>query len=146
MATAQVSERPLVLVVEDNPHDWEIYGKILWYNGFDVLYAADGTEGLRLCLQHSPKLVLLDVGLPDMNGLEVCSEIRGHPQSAEIPVIILSARPRREYEARAQKVGCTHYLEKPVGPIEVLHTVERLVGRPPRSGDGRPPQLGGHAA
>lgn len=139
-------ERPLVLVVEDNPHDWEIYGKILWYNGFDVLYAADGTEGLRLSLEHLPDLVLLDVGLPDMTGLELCDELRGHDGSASIPVVILSARPRAEYEPRALRAGCALYMEKPAGPLDVLKEVERLIGRPPRSGDGRPPRLGGAAA
>lgn len=146
MSGERSRERPLVLVVEDNPHDWEIYGKILWYNGFDVLYAADGTEGLRLCLEHAPDLVLLDVGLPDMTGLELCSELRGHAGSASIPVVILSARPRAEYEARALRAGCTQYMEKPAGPLDVLREVERLVGRPPLPGDGRPPELGGRAA
>lgn len=149
MSEGRRRERPLVLVVEDNPHDWEIYGKILWYNGFDVLYAAEGSRGLRLCAEHSPDLVLLDVGLPDMTGLELCEALRADPRTEAIPVMILSARPREEYEAQAAAAGCVKYLEKPVGPVEVLREVERLVGRPPPSGDGRPPRLGGsvdHAA
>lgn len=136
-------ERPLVLTVEDNLHDWEIYGKILWYNGFDVLYAAEGSRGLELCLEHAPDLVLLDVGLPDMTGLDLCEALRAEPRTAHTPVVILSARPRREYESQALAAGCVKYLEKPVGPVEVLREVERLIGRPPHSGEGRPPQLGG---
>lgn len=146
MSAEESRERPLVLVVEDNPHDWEIYGKILWYNGFDVLYAAQGSEGLRLCREHRPDLLLLDVGLPDMTGLDLCAEIRRSARTADIPVIMLSARARQEYGPRAERAGCSQYLEKPIGPIDVLHAVEQLVGRPPRPGDGRAPRLGGHAA
>jgi CheY-like chemotaxis protein len=70
------TRRGLVLVVEDNPNDWEIYGKILWYNGFDVLYAQDGATACELLERYRPDLVLLDLMLPDMDGFELCRRLK----------------------------------------------------------------------
>jgi DNA-binding response OmpR family regulator len=135
------SDRLLVLVIEDDLHDWEIYGKILWYNGFDVLYAADGEAGAGLARKHAPDLVLLDLMLPGINGLEVCRRLSADPLTARIPIVLLSGRPAADFEAAAREAGAECYLEKPVGPVAVLHTVERLIGRPPPAGVGRPPRI-----
>lgn len=124
-------KRQLVLVAEDEHHDWLIYGKLLWYNGFDVLHAEDGDEGLRLAREHKPDLVLADLMLPGLNGIDLCREIKHDPATSHIPVIMLTARRAAEYGSRATSAGCECFLEKPIGPVEVLHEVERRVGRPP---------------
>ena len=69
-------ERQLVLLVDDDPHDREIYGRILCYNGFDVICAEAGTVALRLARKYMPDIVLLDIGLPDLHGLDLCSALR----------------------------------------------------------------------
>jgi CheY-like chemotaxis protein len=140
---APVSEelkRPLVLVVEDDPHDWEIYGKILWYNGYDVMYAAEGEEGYALALEHRPDLILLDLIMPKLDGIALCERLKKHPETAAIPIVVLSGRPYRELGAAAEQAGCAVYLEKPVGPVNVLHKVEELIGRAPSPGEGRAPE------
>lgn len=124
-------KRQLVLVAEDEHHDWLIYGKLLWYNGYDVLHAEDGDEGLRMAREHKPDLVLADLMLPGLNGIELCREIKHDPDIRHIPVIMLTARRAAEYGSRATSAGCECFLEKPIGPVEVLHEVERRVGRPP---------------
>lgn len=124
-------KRQLVLVAEDEHHDWLIYGKLLWYNGYDVLHAEDGDEGLRLAREHKPDLVLADLMLPGLNGIELCREIKHDPATSHIPVIMLTARRAAEYGSRATSVGCESFLEKPIGPVDVLHEVERMVGRAP---------------
>jgi CheY-like chemotaxis protein len=124
-------KRQLVLVAEDEHHDWLIYGKVLWYNGYDVMRAEDGDEGLRLAREHVPDLVLADLMLPGLDGIELCREIKGDPATRHIPVIMLTARRESEYGSRAIRAGCERYLEKPIGPVKVLHEVERMVGRPP---------------
>ncbi|CAN5897059.1 hypothetical protein BH23GEM9_BH23GEM9_31670 [soil metagenome] len=133
--------RPLILVVEDNPHDWEIYGKILWYNGFDCIYAANGIEGLSLARQHRPDVIVLDIGLPGIDGLELCRRLHAEPATRDMPVIFLTAAPARDFEHAADKAGCAQYIEKPASPVELLHAVEALVGRAPPAGEGSPPRL-----
>lgn len=134
-------ERPLVLVVEDNPDELELYGKILWYNGFDVLFARDGAEGLQFAQDHEPDLVLLDLGLPEMDGLELCRRLRQRTANSRIPVVILSARAEIDYGHRARWAGCDHYLEKPQSPLSVLHEVEKLIGPAPPGAMGSPPEV-----
>lgn len=125
--------RPLILVVEDDRHDWELYGKLLWYNGFDVMRADTGEEGLALARRHTPDLLLLDLMLPGMDGLSVCRALKSDPATREIIVVVLSGRAEREFGVVLQRSGCARYLEKPIGPLRVLHEVERLIGRAPPS-------------
>ena len=135
-----MARRGLVLVIEDNPHDWEIYGKILWYNGFDVIYAPDGATGYDMVTRHHPDLILLDLGLPDMDGVELCARLTKRNDERSIPIMILSGRPARELEAAALEAGCVRYMEKPALPLDVLHAVEELIGRPPPAGVGPTPK------
>lgn len=129
-------KRQLVLLVEDDPHDLHLYGTMLWYNGFDVLEAHDGETAIALSRQHHPDLAILDILLPDMTGIEVCQKIR--ETDRDIPLIALSARARKDFEPLARKAGCVDYLEKPIGPLNVLHAVEEILGRPPAPGEDDP--------
>lgn len=134
-------ERPLVLLVDDDPHDREIYGSILCYNGFDVVCANDGESGNRLARRVMPDLVLLDIGLPDLHGLDLCSALRTDPETSLIPVIALSAYAETRMGEQARLAGCTRYIEKPASPVGVLHEIEQLIGKPPLPGDGTPPRM-----
>lgn len=127
--------RQLVLVVEDNAHEREIYGRILWYNGFDVIFAMDGEAALRIADEQRPDLVLLDLGLPDVSGLRVCEQLRERAYMANVPVIVLSGMARERHGPQLRRAGCTQYLEKPASPIAVLHEVERFIGRAPQPGE-----------
>src|SRR5690606_20707823 len=68
--------RPRILVVDDDEHDRELYGMMLCYNGFDVVFAGSISSGVEMARQYAPDLVLLDLGLPDGNGLELCGRLR----------------------------------------------------------------------
>jgi two-component system, OmpR family, phosphate regulon response regulator PhoB len=133
--------RPRVLVVEDNPEELDLYGKILWYNGFDVVYARDGAEGLRCADRYDPDLVLLDLGLPEMNGLELCRRLKERTASAALPVVVLTARAQIACGHQARRAGCDVYLEKPHSPLGVLKEVERLIGPAPPGAGGTPPEV-----
>lgn len=134
-------DRQLVLLVDDDPHDREIYGRILCYNGFDVICADDGGSGMRLARRFVPDIVLLDIGLPDLHGLDLCSTLRTQEDTCEIPVIALSAYAEARMGEQARLAGCTRYIEKPASPVAVLHEIEQLVGKPPLAGEGRPPRI-----
>jgi CheY-like chemotaxis protein len=133
-------ERPLVLVVEDNPDELELYGKILWYNGFDVLFAQDGAKGLQFAREYEPELVLLDLGLPEIDGLELCRLLKQRTGNPRMPVVVLTARAEVDYGSRARGAGCDRYLEKPKSPLAVLHEVEKLIGPAPPGATGSPPE------
>jgi DNA-binding response OmpR family regulator len=128
--------RPLVLLVEDDPHDRHMYGRTLWYNGFDVIEGEDGEEAISLAREHDPDLILVDLLLPRLNGIEVCRVLKADPETAAIPVIALTARSELEFGLLARDAGCMRYLEKPIGPLTVLREVEAVVGRPPPAGEG----------
>lgn len=134
-------ERPLVLLVDDDPHDREIYGSILCYNGFDVVCAAGGQAGNRLARRYMPDVILLDIGLPDLDGLDLCSSLRSDPATADIPVIALSAYAEVRMGEQARLAGASRYIEKPASPVGVMHQIENYVGKPPLPGEGRPPQM-----
>ncbi len=127
--------RKLVLVIDDDQAERELYGQLLWYNGFDVSFAATGEDGLQQATKDPPDLVLLDMMLPGIDGLGVCETLKGDAQTSDIPVLALSGRSERELGPAARRLGCVNYLEKPIGPVDVLHEVERLIGRPPPPGD-----------
>jgi CheY-like chemotaxis protein len=134
-------ERQLVLLVDDDPNDREIYGQILCYNGFDVVCAGNGASGIRLARHVMPDIVLLDIGLPDLHGLDLCSSIRTAEDTSAIPVIALSGYAEARMGEQARLAGCTRYIEKPASPVSVLHEIEHLVGKPPLPGDGHPPTM-----
>jgi CheY-like chemotaxis protein len=128
-------DRKLILFVEDSEHDRELYGKLLWYNGFDVKFAMTGADGIRCLETERPRLVVLDLHLPDVSGTEVCAKLRANERTSDVPVLILTGRPKREFGAWADRMGCAGFLEKPVTPLEVLYEVERVIGRAPLPGE-----------
>ena len=124
-------DRKRVLLIEDEPEDQEIYGKLLWYNHYDVLVADRGAEGLRMARDCSPDLILLDLRLPDLNGTEVCAELKSDARTASIPIVVLTASRGDEYRDWARRQGCAAFLEKPMEPFQVLKQVEHLIGEAP---------------
>jgi CheY-like chemotaxis protein len=98
------AERKRVLVVEDNDHDREVYGRVLLYNGFDVIFAGTGAQALERVRTHRPDLILLDILLPDAHGLELCMPLR--EAGGEVPVVLLTALSEEDFGARARQAGC----------------------------------------
>jgi CheY-like chemotaxis protein len=133
--------RPCVLVVDDEAHDREIYGRTLCYNGFDVVFAADGRSALDRAVRYPPDLVVLDVCLPDMSGLRVLGILRERPEFSGTPVIVLSGLSEEGLGGRARAAGGDRYIEKPASPVTVLHAVEDLIGKAPLPGVGALPQV-----
>lgn len=109
----------LILVVEDEATISNFICRALASAGYRTLTARTGSEALTLFFSHRPELVLLDLGLPDMDGLEVLEQLRSDP-GQEIPVIILTARDRESEKVRALDLGADDYVVKPFGVAEVL--------------------------
>lgn len=117
-----------IVMVEDNPDNRTIYSIILECRGFQVLAAEDAETGIELIRERHPDLVLMDISLPRMDGFEATSRLKQNPETAEIPVVALTAHAFEEDKRRAREVGFDAYLTKPVEPSRVVREVERLLG------------------
>jgi two-component system cell cycle response regulator DivK len=120
-----MSERT-VLYVEDNYHNRRLVRKILESRGYQVLEAEDGVSGLEAIRAHRPPLVLMDISLPDMDGLQVVAAMRSEAELAAIPVIALTASAMRGDRERFLAAGCDDYLSKPVQALELVERVNSL--------------------
>lgn len=118
----------IILHVDDNEANRYIVTRILQNAGFTVVEAATGVAGLKAATEHQPALVILDVKLPDINGFEVCRQIKANPETAFIPVLHLSASfVQSQDKAEGLDSGADGYLVQPVEPIELLATVRSLL-------------------
>jgi two-component system KDP operon response regulator KdpE len=109
--------RPLVLLVEDEAQMRKFVRISLVNNGFRVIEASSGEEGLALAAAHTPDLVVLDLGLPGLDGFEVTKRLR---EWTSVPIIVLSARGQEQDKVQALTDGADDYLTKPFGPAELV--------------------------
>jgi CheY-like chemotaxis protein len=116
-------EQKTVLYIEDNFHNRRIVRKILQSRGYSLIEAEDGISGLAMVQELKPPLVLLDIGLPGMDGLEVVGRIKADEHLQEIPVIALTASAMRGDRERFLAAGCDDYLSKPVQAMELINMV-----------------------
>ena len=116
-----------ILVVDDDPGVLRLLEHVLIRESYEVLTASNGIEGLRTAEKASPDLVVLDVMLPGLDGFEVCSRLRSGAMTAQIPVLMLSAKGQAIDRDTGLRVGANEYLLKPVDRTELLDTVERLL-------------------
>jgi two-component system, cell cycle response regulator DivK len=120
---------PVILVVEDNEANLELVTRFLRRDGHTVLCAMDGASGVRTALEHIPDLILMDLGLPGMDGWEAAQLIRSSPKSAHIPIIALTAHSLAEDVRKAVTVGFDAYETKPVSYQRLMKKITEVVGR-----------------
>ena len=111
------------MVADDQPANIQIVGNILGRHGYEIVPAGDGPTVLKRLGLRQPDLILLDVLMPGMNGLEVCRRIRENPEWVHIPIIFLSAADDKELIVRALEAGGVDYLTKPFNHSEMLSRV-----------------------
>jgi DNA-binding response OmpR family regulator len=119
-----------LLIVDDEPYTVEMLETFLKLHGFETFGALCGEDSLVLVRVEHPEIVILDLMLPDMEGYEVCRRIRSYPESATLPVLILSARADAESKERAMAAGANAYLVKPARFPVLLETLRRLLASP----------------
>ena len=125
-----MSEKQTILIIEDERAISNFISRALTSSDYKAIAAFSGREGLSLFFSHSPDLVLLDLGLPDIDGLEVLSQLRDLPR--ECPVIIISARDREVEKVRALDMGADDYVVKPFGVSELLARIRSALRRADR--------------
>jgi CheY-like chemotaxis protein len=118
----------LVLVVDDNEDNLQIMSRILLGRGFEVRTARDGKSALRSLEQQRPDVVLLDIMMPEMDGIEVLDRIRANPQSASLPVILVTGKGQDEDVLAGYKYGADYYITKPFTARQLLHGIGLVLG------------------
>jgi CheY-like chemotaxis protein len=123
-----------ILLVEDNEDNQEIYRIILAHHGYAVLQAFDGCRGVEMARAHGPDLILMDLTMPVVDGLEATRVLKADPATSAIPIVALTAHVRQEDRAAAEEAGCVAFLAKPAEPQHVAAEVRRILangGAPP---------------
>ena len=117
-----------ILVVEDNEKNMKLFRDVLRATGYRTLEASTGEQALMLAARHGPALVLMDIRLPDMTGVEALGRLRRNERTARIPVLALTAQAMKGDRERFIEAGFDGYLSKPVDIDELLTTVEQYCG------------------
>ena len=125
-----MSEKQTILVIEDERSISNFICRALSANDYKAIPAYRGKEGMSLFFSHSPDPVLLDLGLPDTDGLDILAQLRGLPR--EVPIIIISARDRESEKVKALDMGADDYVVKPFGVSELLARIRSALRRSDR--------------
>jgi adenylate cyclase len=111
---------PTILIADDRPESVQLVHDLLTMEGYEVVTAQDGREALDRIYQHSPDLILLDLNMPELNGYEVCQQLKADPLTADIPVLMLTAWSELEYRVKGLQLGAEDYLAKPFDYRELM--------------------------
>ena len=124
----------MVLLVEDLVDSRELYAQYLTYAGFSVVTAINGHEAIRLAQLLRPDIILMDIRLPGMDGLEVTADLKRQPELSHIPVVAITADPSREMEDRCRMAGCAAFIAKPALPDDVAKHLRTVLSNVEGSG------------
>ena len=116
-----------VLVVEDNDLNMKLFHDLLEAHGYNIIQTKDGMDALRLARQHRPDLILMDIQLPEVSGLEVTKWIKEDDSLKSIPVVAVTAFAMKGDEEKIREGGCEAYIAKPISVTNFLQTVERFL-------------------
>ena len=117
-----------VLIVEDNELNMKLFHDLLEAHGYETLQTRTGIEALELAREHRPDLILMDIQLPEVSGLEVTKWIKEDADIADIPVIAVTAFAMKGDEERIRQGGCEAYISKPISVVRFLETVRSYLG------------------
>ena len=117
-----------LLLVEDNEMNRDAISRLLERRGFVVIAAEDGEQGVRVCREAMPDLVLMDLGLPGMDGFQATRLLKADPATAHIPVVALTARALTSDQEAAFAAGCNDYDTKPVDLARLVGKIRTLLG------------------
>ena len=118
---------PTILVVEDNPQNLKLAQLVLQKAGYTVIYATDGEQGLKMAADQRPDLILMDVQMPGMDGLEATRRLKREPHTSHIRIIALTALAMKGDAERILAAGCDAYLAKPYHYQQLLDTVQKTL-------------------
>lgn len=116
-----------VLLIEDNEANQYLIRFILEKNGLKVITTKNGLDGVKIALEKQPELVIMDVQLPDINGLNATRKIREHPDGRDLKIIALTSYAMTGDRDKALEAGCTGYMEKPIDPKNFMIEIKKFL-------------------
>jgi two-component system phosphate regulon response regulator PhoB len=122
-----IASQRTVMIIEDEPEAAELFGEMMRVNGFRVLKMFSSAPAIPMIIQEKPDIILLDIMMPDISGLEVLRYMRREPDLVSIPVIVVSAKSMPGDIKLGLEAGASMYLTKPVGFLELKNAVEQLL-------------------
>ena len=118
----------LILIVEDNEKNLKLVRDVLQVKGYETLEAVTGEDGLKIARARMPDLILMDIQLPGMNGIDALKALRADPATAAIPVIAITASVMQQDRQQIVNAGFNAFVEKPVNLRNLLDTVQQAIG------------------
>ena len=119
-----------VLIVEDNELNMKLFHDLLEAHGYDTVATRNGIEALDLARKHRPDLILMDIQLPEVSGLEVTKWLKDDEDLRVIPVVAVTAFAMKGDEERIREGGCEAYLSKPISVCKFIETIRHFLGNP----------------
>jgi two-component system cell cycle response regulator DivK len=116
-----------VLIVEDNELNMKLFRDLLDANGYDTVETRDGLEVLDLAREHHPDLILMDIQLPEISGLEVTKQLKQDDELKSIPVVAVTSNAMKGDEEKIREGGCEAYIAKPISVAKFLETVKQFL-------------------
>ena len=116
-----------VLIVEDNELNMKLFHDLLEAQGYETLETREGLAALSLAREHKPDLILMDIQLPEISGLEVTKWLKEDPELRRIPVVAVTAFAMKGDEEKIRQGGCEAYIAKPISVVKFLETVAKLL-------------------
>ena len=126
--TESKSGAKTVLIVEDNELNMKLFNDLLSAHGYRTIQTRNGYEALELARKHKPDLVLMDIQLPEVSGLEVTKWLKDDDDLCRIPIIAVTAFAMKGDEERIRSGGCEAYISKPISVMAFLETVRKFIG------------------
>jgi two-component system cell cycle response regulator DivK len=117
-----------VLIVEDNELNMKLFNDLLEAHGYATVLTKSGVEAVALAREHMPNLILMDIQLPEVSGLQVTQWLKDDPALAHIPVVAITAFAMKGDEEKIRQGGCEAYLSKPISVVKFLETVRKYLG------------------
>ncbi|WP_296714310.1 response regulator [Rhodoblastus sp.] len=117
-----------VLIVEDNELNMKLFNDLLEAHGYTTVQTKSGVEAVGLARSHRPNLILMDIQLPEVSGLQVTQWLKDDPDLAHIPVVAITAFAMKGDEEKIRQGGCEAYLSKPISVVKFLETVRNYIG------------------
>lgn len=127
--------KPKILVVDDEPDALEVLGFKLKEAGYTPVFAHDGAQALEVVRNERPALIVLDLMMPQVDGLEVCRILRRETATADIPIVMLTARAAEMDRVVGLEIGADDYVTKPFSPRELVLRIKKLLGRAATAGE-----------
>ncbi len=119
----------MVLIVEDNELNMKLFRDLLEAHGYATLQTRDGLEALDLARKHRPDLILMDIQLPEVSGLEITKWLKDDEELCSIPVIAVTAFAMKGDEEKIREGGCEAYIAKPISVTDFVDMIKRFIGR-----------------